>query len=94
MKRNGMVGMLSLILAALLILAGCDPYAFDEEKFGNQNVQNVEDGTISGRRTGILRQGIAGQFKAFEVTEERVYFMVSTDMGATLYSMKHDSDTP
>ena len=90
MKR---IRILSLILAALLLLAGCDPYAFDEEEFGSQNVQNVEDGTISGRRTGILRQGIAGQFKAFEVTEERVYFMVSTDMGATLYSMKHDSDT-
>ena len=93
MKQKGKIRILSKLLAALLLFTGCSVYDLDFLDAPSQNVQNVEDGMISGRRTGILRQGISGQFKTFEVTNERVYFMANIDGLAMLYAMEHDSDT-
>lgn len=79
-----------LLLAAGIIagyLCGC---ATCEE--GTTVEQNVEDGVISGIRTGILRQGISGQFKSFECTAERVYFMSNISGVPVLYYSTHQSD--
>ena len=95
MKKNGMRRGLALMLAGLLLmlgLPGCDYYDLDLPQVAKQNVQNVEDGRISGRRTGIIRQGISGQFKSYECTDDQVYFMVNVDGRSILYSMKHDEN--
>ena len=95
MKKNGMRRGLALMLAGLLLmlgLSGCDYYDLDLPQVAKQNVQNVEDGRISGRRTGIIRQGISGQFKSYECTDDQVYFMVNVDGRSILYSMKHDEN--
>ena len=93
MKKNRRIRLLSLVLAMLCLatlVSGCGTYDLDLPVAQKQHVQNVEDGWISGVRTGILRQGISGQFKSYECTDERVYFMVNVDGRNMLYSMKHD----
>ena len=74
MKRKNLIRILSLLLALLMLLSGCDLYQGGETGDYLEDSQNVSDGAISGRRTGILRQGIPGQSKTFEVTEDWVYF--------------------
>ena len=82
-----------LTLAMGLMLPGCNnDLDLDMLSDRKQNVQNVEDSWISGVRTGILRQGISGQFKSYECTNNRVYFMTDIDGIPMLYSMEHDSD--
>ena len=92
MKRKNLIRILSLLLALLMLLSGCDLYQGGETGDYLEDSQNVSDGAISGRRTGILRQGIPGQSKTFEVTEDRVYFLVDTDLGTILYSMEHGAE--
>ena len=92
MKRQNKCRILCLVLVLLLLLSGCNLYGVDDLGEELQNSQNVADGMISGRRIGILRQGIPGQSKTFEVTEDRVYFLVDTDAGTILYSMEHGDE--
>ena len=85
---------IAAILAAIMIctvFVGCKEVV--EEWVPEENSQNAVDGMISGVRTGIIRQGISGQFKSFETTNDRVYFMVNTGRLPMLYSMHHDGDT-
>ena len=79
-------------LLVILALQGCQRYDLDLFLENEQQGQNVEDGMISGTRTGILRQGISGQFKSFDCTDEMSYFMLSLPDGAWLYALQHDSD--
>lgn len=94
MKRDGFAKRLAVLLAlwtlSMLLLPGCQKEIAWLEK-PKQNVQNVEDGMISGIRTGIIRQGISGQFKSFECTDKRVYFMTNIGGMPMLYSSTHDS---
>lgn len=53
--------------------------------------QDWEDGAISGMRTGLCRQGIAGEQKHYECTDERVYFMMQINGLPMLYYGTHDS---
>ena len=90
MKRN----MTSIFLAVTLllsILCGCS--AAQPIMSISQNVEKAPDTEgISGMRTGILRQGIAGQFKSYECTDERVYFLLNLESGSWLYYGTHTSD--
>lgn len=53
--------------------------------------QDWEDTAISGMRTGLYRQGIAGEQKRYECTDERVYFMMRIHNLPMLYYGTHDS---
>ena len=96
MKKKTWIRMLAVLLALALglpLLSGCkDDLDLDMLSDREQNTQDVDDSWISGVRTGILRQGISGQFKSYECTDQRVYFMTDIDGIPMLYSMEHDSD--
>lgn len=86
-RRRGnhlMKGILAILLTTAF-LSGCSIQSGIVK-------QNVEDGEISGLRTGIDRQGIAGARKSFECTEERVYFMTNLSGVPLLCSSYHGSD--
>ena len=91
MKKEKIIRILSFLLVVLM-LHGCQRYDLDSLWGNEQMGQNVEDGMISGTRTGILRQGISGQFKSFDCTDEMSYFMLSLPDGARLYCLEHDSE--
>ena len=55
-------------------------------------IQNIEDKTISGIRTGILRQGLCGQGEFFECTDEQVFFMTHFEGQPMLYTGSHNDD--
>lgn len=73
------------MLAVMMCLPGCGHTIVYKE-------QNVEDGAISGQRTGAARQGLSTRFNSTEVTDERVYFMTNIAGVPTLYYCMHGSD--
>ena len=83
MKHRMKIKQFSLLLVTVLLvtlaLPGCGIDNLDLLAEPQQNVQNVEDGMIPGRRTGIIRQGISGQFKSYECTDNMAYFMVNAN---------------
>ena len=81
MEKEKLIRILSFLLVVLM-LHGCQRYDLDSLWGNEQMGQNVEAGMISGTRTGILRQGISGQFKSFDCTDEMSYFMLSLPDGA------------
>lgn len=88
MKRRSckfLSGFLVGVLLVSVMLSGCGKKPAVVE-------QNVEDGAISGIRTGIARQGISGQFKSFEVTDDRSYFMSNVSGVPVLYYCLHGTD--
>lgn len=96
MKHRMKIKQFSLLLVTVLLvtlaLPGCGIDNLDLLAEPQQNVQNVEDGMIPGRRTGIIRQGISGQFKSYECTDNMAYFMVNANGAGMLYALEHDSD--
>lgn len=92
MKFKNRIRILSLLLAVLL-LCGCSIQESDWMFLQGQTGQNVDDGMISGTRAGIARQGISGQFKSFDCTDEMSYFLLSLPSGAMLYCLEHDEQT-
>lgn len=71
------------LVLTMLALTGCSLGG------GKPDTQNVDDGIVSGIRTGILRQGLSGQY---ECTDERVYFLNNITGVTLLYSGAYDSD--
>lgn len=86
-----------LTALCVFLLPGCasDAPAAEPDstttKATEQTVTELTSGPISDLRTGIVRQGISGQFKSYECTEDRVYFMVNVSGSPMLYWSAHDS---
>ena len=84
LRKSLRVGLVALLVISLMLLSGCE---------GNQSVaQNGAEDWISGIRTGIARQGISEQSKFFEVTDDRVYFLINLNGYSMVFYGTHYED--